>query len=213
MTKRPAAVILICVLAGCTRTVDNPRATSQASIGPIGAGQVADLLSPDIQNQDGNRFAVVVPDSCAGTALEVDPPFLVDHEPAAEDGGHWSGSSGSSEVVNEEMVAVYPSDFSAADALASARRVVESCAGSEVDVTTMADRTYTFTVEAPAAQAPAGSVLWSLRSAEWNCDNLVVAAHNAAIEVTSCGPGGGMDTVAAAEQALARIEMLADNTA
>jgi len=40
-----------------------------------------------------------------------------------------------------------------------------------------------------------------------------VAAHNAAIEVTSCGPGGGMDTVTAAEQALKRIEMLADNTA
>ncbi|TQK27479.1 sensor domain-containing protein [Arthrobacter sp. SLBN-53] len=213
MTKRLAAVVLICVVAGCTRTVDNPRATPQASIGPIAAGQVADLLSPDIQNRDGNRFAVVVPAGCAGTALEVDPPFLVDHGPAAEDGGHWSGVGGSSEVVNEEMVAVYPSDFSAADALASARRVIESCTGSEVDVTTMADRTYTFTVEAPAVPAPAGSVLWSLRSTEWNCDNLVVAAYNAAIEATSCGPSGGMDTVAAAEQALERIEMLADNTA
>ncbi|MEH3135669.1 MAG: sensor domain-containing protein [Mycolicibacterium neoaurum] len=213
MTKCLAAVFLICVLAGCTRTVDNPRATSQASIGPITAGQVADLLSPDIQNHDGNRFAVVVPDSCAGTALEVDPPFLVDHGPAAEDGGHWSGTNGRSEVVNEEMVAVYPSDFSAADALATARQIVEACAGRRVEVTTMADRTYTFTVEAPAVQAPAGSVLWSLRSAEWNCDNLMVAAHNAAIEVTSCGPGGGMDTVTAAEQALKRIEMLADNTA
>lgn len=213
MTKRWAAVVLICAVAGCTRAVDNPHATPQASIGPITAGQVGDLLSPDIQNRDGNRFAKVVPDRCAGTALEVDPPFLVDHGPAASDGGHWSGTNGRSEVVNEEMVAVYPSDFSAADALESARRTVEACAGGEVEVTTMADRTYTFTVETTAVQAPAGSVLWSLRSTAWNCDNLMVAAHNAAIEVTSCGPGGGVDTVAAAEQALTRIEMLADNTA
>lgn len=193
--------------------MQDPQATPEPPIGPITPGQVADLLSPDILNKDGNRFATVVPDRCAGTALEVDPPFLVDHGPAAEDGGHWPATAGQFDVVNEEMVAVYPSDFSAAEALESARRTVQSCIGSEVDVTTMQDRTYTFTVATAPQQAPEGAVLWSLRAPDWNCDNMYVAAHNAAIELTSCGYGGGIDVAAAAEAALERIEKLADNTA
>jgi hypothetical protein len=56
-------------------------------------------------------------------------------------------------------------------------------------------------------------VLWSLRAADWNCDNLFVAAHNAAIETTSCGAAGGIDIAAAAEDALKRIEALADTKA
>jgi hypothetical protein len=45
-------------------------------------------------------------------------------------------------------------------------------------------------------------VLWSLRGADWSCDNALVAAHNAAIEITTCGAGGGLDTAGLARKPL-----------
>lgn len=205
--------MLMLTIAGCTRAVDNPQARPQAPIGPITPGQVVDLLSPDVFDKDGNLFATVEPERCAGVAREVDPPFITDHAPEAEDGGHWSTDVGGVEAVVEEMVAVYPSDFAADEAVAAARETVEACSGTEVTVTTMLERTYTFGVEPSTQQAPDGAVLWSLRAVDWNCDNLFVAAHNAAIEITSCGPAGGIDIATAATEALERIEALADNTA
>jgi len=175
--------------------------------------QVGDLLSPDIFNKDGNLFATVEPVDCAGVAREVDAPFITDHDPAAEDGGHWPTTAGGIDVVVEEMVAVYPSDYSAEQALASARSILQACGDTPITVTTMYGRTYTFDVEAAPRAAPAGAVLWSLRAADWNCDNLFVAAHNAAIEMTSCGAAGGIDVAVAAEDALKRIDALADNKA
>ncbi|WP_304109162.1 sensor domain-containing protein [Mycolicibacterium bacteremicum] len=213
MTRWWVVPVLVFAIAGCTRPVDNPQARPQAPIGPITPGQVADLLSPDIFDKDGNLFATVEPQRCAGVAREVDPPFISDHDPEAEDGGHWATAVGGVDAVVEEMVAVYPSDFSAAGAVDRARATVEECAGTAVTVTTMLGRTYTFDVQPSAQPGPNGSVLWSLRAPEWNCDNLFVAAHNAAIEITSCGTAGGIDTATAAEEARQRIELLADNTA
>lgn len=208
-----AAVALALVVAGCTRSVDDPRPQPAAPIGPVSVLQVGDLLSPDIFNKDGNLFATVEPVDCAGVAREVDAPFITDHDPAAEDGGHWPTTAGGIDVVVEEMVAVYPSDYSAEQALASARSILQACGDTPITVTTMYGRTYTFDVEAAPRAAPAGAVLWSLRAADWNCDNLFVAAHNAAIEMTSCGAAGGIDVAVAAEDALKRIDALADNKA
>lgn len=207
------AVLVVVAVAGCTRAVDDPQARPAPQIGPISPLQVGDLLSPDIFNKDGNLFATVEPEECAGVAREVDPPFITEHDPESEDGGHWSTTAGGVDAVVEEMVAVFPSDFSAQDALTAARAGVEACADTPVTVTTMYGRTYTFDVQSAAQSAPEGSVLWSLRANDWNCDNLFVAAHNAAIEMTSCGAAGGIDTVAAAQDALKRIEALADNKA
>ncbi len=213
MAKWWAAATLALIVVGCNRPVDSPRAQPAPPIGPISVLQVGDLLSPDIFNKDGNLFATVEPERCAGVAREVDPPFITDYDPAAEDGGHWPTTVGGVEVVVEEMVAVYQSDYSAADALASARSILEACGDTPVTVTTMYGRTYTFDVESAPRPAPTDAVLWSLRTADWNCDNLFVAAHNAAIEMTSCGAAGGIDVAAAAEEALKRIEALADSTA
>ncbi|MGK2867339.1 MAG: sensor domain-containing protein [Mycobacterium sp.] len=212
MAKTAVAAVLVLAVAGCTRPVDSPQARPAPPVGPISPLQVGDLLSPDTVDKDGNLFATVEPERCAGVAREVDPPFIVDHGPESRDGGHWSTSAGSAEAVVEEMVAVFPSDFSAPDALTAARGTVDACSDTPVTVTTMYGRTYTFSVESVQA-APEGAVLWSLRAAEWNCDNLYVAAHNAAIEMTSCGAAGGIDVAAAAEDALRRIEALADNRA
>lgn len=212
MAKRAVAVVLVLAVAGCTRPVDAPQARPAPPVGPISPLQVGDLLSPEIVHKDGNLFATVEPERCAGVAREVDPPFIVEHAPEARDGGHWSTGVGGVEAVVEEMVAVMPSDFSARDALTAARGTVDACRDTPVTVTTMYGRTYTFSVES-VPDAPEGAVLWSLRAAEWNCDNLFVAAHNAAIEMTSCGAAGGIDVATAAEDALTRIEALADNRA
>lgn len=208
-----AAAVLVLAVVGCTRSIDNPQARPASPVGPISPLQVADLLSPDTFNKDGNLFATVEPARCAGVAREVDPPFIVEHDPEARDGGHWSTDVGGVEAVVEEMVAVMASDFSARDALTAARGTIDACRDTPVTVTTMHGRTYTFRV-APAAQdAPEGAVLWSLRAADWNCDNLFVAAHNAAIETTSCGAAGGIDVATAAKDALKRIEALVDSKA
>ena len=200
-------------VAGCTRSIDNPQARPASPVGPISPLQVGDLLSPDIFDKDGNLFATVEPERCAGVAREVDPPFVVDHHPEARDGGHWSTDVGGVEAVVEEMVAVMPSDFSAQDALTAAQGTIDACRDTPITVTTMYGRTYTFSLAEPEQAAPEGAVLWSLRAADWNCDNLFVAAYNAAIETTSCGAAGGIDVGTAAEDALKRIEALVDNKA
>lgn len=207
------AAVLVLAVAGCTRPIDDPQARPAPQVGPISPLQVGDLLSPEIFNKDGNLFATVEPERCAGVAREVDPPFIVDHDPEARDGGHWSSDVGGIEAVVEEMVAVMPSDFSAQDALTAARGTIDACHDTPITVTTMYGRTYTFRLAVAEQAAPEGAVLWSLRAADWNCDNLFVAAHNAAIETTSCGAAGGIDIATAAEDALKRIEALVDNKA
>lgn len=173
MAKRALAVVLVLAVAGCTRSVDTPQARPAPQVGPISPLQVGDLLSPEIFNKDGNLFATVEPERCAGVAREVDPPFIVEHAPEARDGGHWSTDVGGIEAVVEEMVAVMPSDFSARDALTAARGTIEACRDTAVTVTTMYGRTYTFRLADAPADPPEGAVLWSLRAAEWNCDKPV----------------------------------------
>ncbi|PRC47367.1 sensor domain-containing protein, partial [Mycobacterium sp. ITM-2017-0098] len=133
------------------------------------------------------------------------------HRPLATDGGHWTSEDGQFYV--EEMVAVYRSEFDPGAALQSVRQAIDECRGTSVTVTTMQDRSYDFDVQPAAAEGPDGSVLWSLRAIDWNCDNLFVAAFNAAIEITTCGSTPGYDVLGLAEDALARINALANTTA
>jgi hypothetical protein len=55
-------------------------------------------------------------------------------------------------------------------------------------------------------------VSWSLTGADWACDTVYVAAHNAAIGISTCGPVNGYDVLGLGEQALKRIERLANTT-
>ena len=202
----PLALLLLMTTA-CTRLVDAPVALPQREVGPISTAQVANLLSPKVNAVEGNQFDKVEPDRCAPVAREVSPPFLIGRHPAAIDSGHWQTDDGA--VVVEEIVAVYPTDFDPSATLADARGTVESCRGTPLTVTTVHGRSYDFHPE-PAPSSPPGAVLWSLRGVDWSCDNALVAAHNAAIEITTCGAGGGLDTAALATEALARIEALAN---
>ncbi|MGB3354394.1 MAG: sensor domain-containing protein [Mycobacterium sp.] len=197
------------MVGGCTRHLDDATPTPAALAAPITALQVVDLLSPEVLGEDGNLFVTAEPVRCSGLAQEVDPPFLDAHRPLATDGGHWTTDDGA--VFVEEMVAVYRFDFDPAAALADARRTIDTCRGTPLTVTTMQDRTYLFDV-GDAGESPQRSVVWTLRAADWNCDNTLVAAHNAAIEITACGAAGGFDVAALAEDALARIDMLANTT-
>ncbi|MBX7434620.1 sensor domain-containing protein [Mycobacterium sp. Y57] len=213
-TAAPLAVVAAAGLlaAGCTRQIDDATPTAQSLAAPIVTTQVVDLLSPDVLGEEGNLFASAQPDRCAGLAREVDPPFIQDNWPLATDGGHWT-AIGDTTVYVEEMVAVYPYDFDPTAALESMRGTIGECRGTTLTVTTMAGRTYSFDVGAPAAEGPEGSVVWTLRAVDWNCDNTFVAAYNAAIEITACGAAGGFDIAALARQALDRIDALANTTA
>src|SRR5690242_1705483 len=95
-------LILGVSLVGCTRTVDPPQALPGIPVAPIAAGQVADLMSDKVAEQDGNLFVTVEPQRCSGLAQEVDAPFVFDRNPVAHAGGHWI-APGSPDVYIEEI--------------------------------------------------------------------------------------------------------------
>lgn len=202
----------VCAVA-CTRVVDSPQPTAEPPIAPITAGQVGDLLSPDVTKGDGNLFVSVDPDGCAGVAREVDPPFIVDHDPAGYDGGHWMTVNGGLDVYVEEMVGVYRADFNAKGALAQAKRTIDSCQGMTFRVTSMAEREYLFELLPQVDSGSPEILLWSFKGDDWACDSALVAAYNAAIEISTCGPANGYDVRSLAEDALQRIEKLANTAA
>nr|WP_192860368.1 sensor domain-containing protein [Mycobacterium sp. MS1601] len=205
------ALVLCMTLVGCTRIVDPPQALPGIPVAPIAAGQVADLMSKHVEQQDGNLFVTVEPEHCSGLAQEVDAPFVFDHNPAAHAGGHWV-APGSPEVYIEEIVGVYRANFDPTAALNQVRDTIINCSGVPFAVTSMVQRSYDFELSsAPDSGAPE-IVLWSFSSPDWACDNAFVAAHNAAVELTTCAVTGGFDVLTLAEEALQRIEALADNT-
>ncbi len=206
-----AAASGLAALAGCTREVDNPIPQPADLAAPIWKLQVSDLLSAKVAGGEGNLFAAAEPKHCSGLAQEVDPPFLEAHRPLATDGGHWTTDDGATYV--EAMVAVYRLDFDPTRALDTVRQAIQTCADTALTVTTVRGRVHTFAVSPAATESPQGTIGWTLRAANWNCDNTFVASHNAAIEITTCGTAGGFDAGALADDALKRIDALANTTA
>lgn len=108
---------------------------------------------------------------------------------------------------------VYRADFDAKSAVDGVKRAIESCQDESLFVTALKGEELHFSVQ---PQTHAGSpeiVLWSLTDVDWACDNAFIADHNAAIEITTCGEVNGYDVLALAEDALKRIEKLANATA
>ncbi|MGB3486296.1 MAG: sensor domain-containing protein [Mycobacterium sp.] len=212
MWKPGPALLSVAILTGCTQVIDTAQPRAASPVAPITALQARDLLSPKVGDVDGNLFATVEPSECSGVAREVDPPFIFDHHPAATDGGHWSDDSGHPAVI-EEMAGVYPADFNAREALDRTRRTIESCRDTPLRVTALRGKTYVFRLGSPVESGSPDIVLWSLTAADWACDNAYVAAHNAAVGISTCGPVNGYDVLTLAREALDRIEMLANRTA
>lgn len=200
------------LLVGCTRVVDDARPVPQRAVAPITAGQVSDLLSDKAaEDTEPNLFVTVDPEQCAGLAREVDPPFIFGSTtPAAHDGGHSFTDDEKHSV--QEMVGVYPTDFDPEAAVAEVTRTIDDCQGESLAVTTMEKDTLYFQPRpAPDSGVPE-IVLWSLGGRSWACDNAFIAAHNAAVEITACGETNGADVLALAEDALKRIDALANAT-
>ena len=178
---------------------------------PITALQVVDLLSPSVQDKDGNLFVTVEPEDCSGMAREVDPPLIFDLDPAATDGGHWVFDDGR-QVVIDEAAGVYHADFDPKEALAEATRTIESCRDVPFTVTDMRGREYRFRLLPPVNSGSPDIVLWSFKSEGWACDNAFVAAHNAAVRISTCAKVNGYDVLTLARDALKRIDKLANTT-
>lgn len=200
------------VLGGCTRVVDTPQPRPESPVAPITVLQVPDLLSESVQDKDGNQFIIVEPEDCTSTALEVDPPLIFDLDPAATDGGHWVSDEGR-HVVVDEAVGVYHADFDPNGAVAQAKHAIESCRDVPFTVFDMRGREYHFNLLPQVNSGSPDIVLWSFDSVGWACDNAFVAAHNAAIRISTCGPTNGYDVLSLARDALKRIEKLANTTA
>ncbi len=218
MRPRPAtasalALVLGVVLGGCTQVVDAPQPRTESPVAPIAALQVPDLLSARVQDKNGNQFITVEPEDCRGAALEVDPPLIFDLAPAVTDGGHWVSDDGGRHVVVDEAVGVYHASFDPNQALADATRAIESCRGVPFTVIDMRGREYRFSLLSQVNSGSQDIVLWSFDSTGWACDNAFVAAHNAAIRISTCGPTNGYDVLSLARDALKRIEKLANTTA
>jgi hypothetical protein len=212
MGKRAVALVLVLVASACTRVVDAPP-KPPPPVAPITAGQAHDLLSPKVEMYDGNLFSTVEPAECTGVAREVDPPFIFDHDPAATEGGHWMVDDLGRETYIEEMVGVYRADYDAKEALAQAKQTLQDCQDVPFTVTDMKARSYEFTLLPLQASSSPDILLWSFRASDWACDSTFVAAHNAAIEISTCGAVGGYPVHTLATDALNRIERLANTTA
>jgi hypothetical protein len=209
-TARAIALLLGFVLAGCTQEVETPQPRAEQPVAPITALQVGDLLSSNVQDRDGNLFITVEPQECSDHALEVDPPLIFDLKPAATDGGHWVSDDG---VVIDETAGVYHANFDSKRALAETERTIESCRDVPFTITDMRGREYHFRLLPQVNSGSPDIVLWSFRAPDWACDNAFVAAHNAAVRISTCGPVNGYDVLALAQDALKRIEKLANTTA
>ena len=213
MGRWASAVLLGLVLAGCTRVVDSAQPQPERAVAPIAAGQVGDLLSDDAQKgDDGNLFVTVEPEECSGLAREVDAPFVFDSNPAAHDGGHWETDAGTYVYV-EEIVAVYRADFDPKAAVDRVKRTFDSCRDTPLTITTLDGDVDVYRLLPLADSEPPELVSWSFKSGGWACDNAFVAAHNAAIELTTCAEVNGYDVLSLAQDALKRIEALANTTA
>jgi hypothetical protein len=205
-----SALLLAVTLLGCTRQVDAPRPQPEQPVAPITALQVAELMSPKVQDRNGNLFITVEPKECSGMAREVDPPLIFDLKPAATDGGHWVTDDG---AVIDQSAGVYHADFDAKSALTQAKHTIESCRDVPFTVIDMRGREYHFRLLPTVDSGSPDIVLWSFSSQDWACDDAFVAAHNAAVRFSACARIGGYDVLSLAKDALKTIEKLANTTA
>ena len=212
MGKRALAMLLALVLGGCTQTIDTPQPRPAPTVAPITALQVGDLLSSKVQDRDGNLSSPLTRQECSGHALEVDPPLIFDLNPAATDGGHWVSDDG---VVIDETAGVYRADFDPKRALAETERTIEACRDVPFMITDMQGREYNFRLlpDVNSGSPDIVSLIWSFTASDWACDNAYVAAHNAAVRISTCSPHNGYDVLSLARDALKRIEKLANTTA
>ncbi|WP_082964801.1 sensor domain-containing protein [Mycobacterium sp. ACS1612] len=213
LRRATASLLISLAVAGCDRNVEAPTPRPERPVAPITALQVEDLLSDKVQDRDGNLFVAVEPQECSGMSREVDPPLIFDLDPAATDGGHWVDTNDSRDVVIDEAAGVYHAGFDPKQALGQTERTIEACRGVPFTVTDMRGREYHFHLLPQVNSGSPDIVLYSFQAPDWACDNAFVAAHNAAVRISTCAAVNGYDVLSLAQDALKRIEKLANTTA
>ena len=112
------------------------------------------------------------------------------------------------------MVGVYPADFEARGALDAARRTIESVPRHTLARHDHANEPARTSSGRPPNRFGLNQYRACLSTAaDWACDNAYVAAHNAAVGISTRGPVNGYDVSSLAQDALGRIEALAHMTA
>lgn len=212
-----ATPVLLCAvlsLVGCSPSEDKKKtAAPDRRVGPILADLSSELLSPQSDKKHKNpeevAFVGVDPANCAGAAQEVDPPFLM-HDPVAVNNGSWAQNEGRISMI-EEIASVYHSDFEPARAIAEAAKSLDSCQGTTFTIRTRVSDAGQYRLLPRKDSGSPDILLWSFSSASraWACDNALVAAYNAAVEITTCSYANGTDVLALAKGALDRINKLA----
>ncbi len=113
----------------------------------------------------------------------------------------------------DEAAGVYHADFDAKHALAEAKRTIESCRDVPFTVTDMRGRQYHFRLLPQVNSGSPDIVLWSFTADDWACDDAFVAAHNAAVRDLDVRTSMATTCCRWLDDALKRIEKLANTTA
>jgi hypothetical protein len=225
------AAALCIALAACSTTVDGiPKASAPGTpspprttaVGPILPAQLPDLLTPSSslsvtqgsplfeRDMQASLFAGADPAHCLGaTAYGTYPLFPHDYTGR-------EARTQEDTVQNQhqllEVSATYPSNFDAADFLASARKTVSDC---QIPVTAWGDDNKKLTV-APGPLLPTvpDVVHWTTKIVgdQWICDFSVIAKTNVVSQVVTCSPDRSIDNEALVTKRLAKIDELLHST-
>ncbi|MGL6236755.1 MAG: sensor domain-containing protein [Segniliparus sp.] len=214
LSATPLVLCAALSLVSCSPHESKKKAADpDRGVGPIVAGLSPELLSPQSDKKHKNpeevAFVSVDPANCAGAAQEVDPPFLM-HDPVALNNGSWAQNEGRMSMV-EEIAGVYHSDFEPEQAISSAAKSLDSCQGATFTIRTRISDAGKYRLLPHQDSGSPNILLWSFSSVsrDWACDNALVAAYNAAVEITTCSFSNGTDVLALAKGALERINKLA----
>ncbi|MGL6236756.1 MAG: sensor domain-containing protein [Segniliparus sp.] len=213
-SRASAALVatLLAALVSCAHRTDPAESSSQpsAKVGPIAAESVQRLFEPghfDASGLSENMYSSASPPECRGLVLEVDSPLLMRGQAAVASAiAPKAGDTEHSQIV--EIAAVYREDFSATDLVAEAAKTREHCLSTPITGSTQGGGNSTFQLVGQPDSGSPNILLWTLSAVgkSWFCNNALVAAHNAAIVITSCYPSPAPGMKELAQSALRRID-------
>lgn len=209
-----AAVVsaLLAFLPSCGRTEgpgpNNPQSTVR--VAPIAADAIGRLFEPGHFDASGlaeNMYSSASPPECRGLVLEVDSPLLMRGQAATASAiAPKAGDAEHSQIV--QIAAVYPESFSATDLIAEAAKTRERCQSVAITGSTQGGGNSTFQLVGQPDSGSPNILLWNLSAIgkAWFCNNALIAAHNAAVEITSCYPSPATGMKELARSVLRRID-------
>ena len=214
LCRAPAPFLsaLLAALASCGHPADAGQSSSQstARVAPIAADSIGRLFEPghfDASGLSENMYSSASPPECRGLVLEVDSPLLMRNQAATASAiAPKPGDTEHSQIV--EIAAVYPESFSATDLIAEAAKTRDRCQGTAITGSTQGGGNSTFQLIGQPDSGSPNILLWTLSAVgkSWFCNNALVAAHNAAVEITSCYPSPAPGMKEFAQSVLRRID-------